>query len=243
MCALIALLAGGWVWLRDSSLVAVQHVSVTGESGQDASQIRSALVAEAHNMTTLDVRIDELRTAVAPYPVVKDLRVSTQFPHGMRIHVIEQVPVAVVQAAGRRIAVAGDGTLLRDVLPSAALPAIVLRIAPGGTHLTGYAGDEVRLAAAAPGQLLGQLSEVTILASHGLVAQLRNGPSIYFGDSSRLVAKWIAASTMLAGAGSAGPVYIDVTVPERPVAGVGSDGASPSAAGATGAASGTSAGG
>jgi cell division protein FtsQ len=223
--AVIALLAGGWVWLRDSPLVAVSHVTVTGASGPDASQIRSALVAEASNMTTLDVRIGELRTAIAPYPVVKDLRVSTQFPHGMRIAVIEHVPVAVVLVAGRTIAVAADGTLLRDVVPSGTLPAITLRVAPGGTHLTGYVRDEVRLVAAAPNQLVPQISQVTDVAAHGLVAQLRNGPSIYFGDTSRLAAKWISAIALLANAGSAGALYIDVTDPQRPAAGAGAESA------------------
>ncbi len=238
---MIALLVGGWLWLRDSSLVAVEHVTVTGESGTDATQIRSALVAEARNMTTLDVRVGELRMAVAPYAVVKDLRVSTQFPHGMRIRVIEQVPVAVVVAPGRKIAVAGDGTLLRDVLPSSALPTIPLRVAPGGTHLTGYLLSEVAVVRAAPDQLLSQISQVSTIAPHGLVAQLRNGPSIYFGDANQLAAKWSAAVAVLADSGSAQAVYIDVTDPQRPAAGAGSDSNASAAVGTAGgsAASGT----
>jgi cell division protein FtsQ len=188
-------------------------------------------------MTTLDVRVSELRMAVAPYAVVKDLRVSTQFPHGMRIRVVEQVPVAVVVAPGRRIAVAGDGTLLRDVLPSSALPTIAMRIAPGGTHLTGYLLDEVALITAAPDQLAAQVSQVTAIAPHGLVAELRDGPSIYFGQDSQLAAKWTAAAVVLADSGSAGAAYIDVTDPQRPAAGPGSDSNSTEAAGS--AASGT----
>lgn len=241
LATVIALLVGGWLWLRDSSLVAVEHVTVTGESGTDATQIRSALVAEARNMTTLDVRVGELRMAVAPYAVVKDLRVSTQFPHGMRIRVIEQIPVAVVVAPGRKIAVAGDGTLLRDVLPSSALPTIPLRVAPGGTHLTGYLLSEVAVVRAAPDQLLSQISQVSAIAPHGLVAQLRNGPSIYFGDANQLAAKWSAAVAVLADSGSAQAVYIDVTDPQRPAAGAGSDSNASAAVGTAGgsAASGT----
>jgi cell division protein FtsQ len=64
--ALLALAAGGWVWLRNSSLVAVQRVTVIGVSGRDADQIRAALTSAAHNMTTLDVKMSALRTAVAP---------------------------------------------------------------------------------------------------------------------------------------------------------------------------------
>ena len=102
--ATLVLLGGGWVWLRDSSLVAVRRVTVTGVSGPDAGQIRSVLVLAARNMTTLDVRLGQLHTAVAPYPMVKDLRVSTQFPHGMRIRVVEQLPVAALVAGGQTVA-------------------------------------------------------------------------------------------------------------------------------------------
>jgi cell division protein FtsQ len=136
---LIGVLAGAWMWLRDSSLVAVQRVRVAGASGPDAAQIRSALVTAARNMTTLDVRMNQLRMAVAPYPVVKSLVVATQFPHGMRIQVVEQVPVAIVLAGGRRIAVSGDGTLLHDAVPSTPLPTISLdrRRAPPGASAGG----------------------------------------------------------------------------------------------------------
>ena len=54
--AVLALLAGGWVWLRDSPLVAVQRVTVTGLGGAQSSQIRAALTVAARGMTTLDVR-------------------------------------------------------------------------------------------------------------------------------------------------------------------------------------------
>ncbi len=221
--ALLLLLGGAYLWLRDSSLVAVHDVKVTGASGPDASQIRSALVIAARNMTTLDVNIGQLQTAVRPYPDVKRLEVSAQFPHGMRIRVVEQVPVAVLVEAGQKVAVAGDGTLLHDAVPHSSLPQITLPIPPGGQRLTGPALAEVRLLAAAPYRMLSEVGGVSDGASHGLVAQLRDGPSIYFGDSAQLSAKWEAAAAVLASVGSAGPVYIDVTDPNRPAAGAGSD--------------------
>jgi len=216
----LALLAGGWLWLRDSSLLAVKRVTITGASGPDAAQIRSALSTAAHNMTTLDVSTDQLRMAVAPYPVVKDLQVSTQFPHGLRIRVIEQIPVAVVVVGGRQIPVAGDGTLLHDVVAPGTLPAIPVSVPPGGPRLSEPdALHAVQLLAAAPYQLLQHIDQVAMVSAHGLVVSLRSGPSIYFGDDSRLSAKWVAAVAVLADAGSAGAAYIDVTDPGRPAAG------------------------
>jgi cell division protein FtsQ len=222
LVGVVVLLGGAWLWVRDSSLVSVNRVSVSGQSGPDAAQIRSALISAARNMTTLDVRMDQLRTAVAPYPVVKDLRVSTQFPHGMRIRVIEQVPVGAVSVGGRTIAVAGDGTLLHDVRASSSLPAIPMRVPPGGTRIAEPdAVHAVELLAAAPYPMIARISQVTTDPSHGLVAQLRNGPSIYFGDPDRLAVKWIAAAAVLTDPGSAGAAYVDVTDPGRPAAGAG----------------------
>src|SRR5205807_129579 len=92
----------------------------------------SALTTAATNMTTLDVDMGQLRTAVLPYPAVKDLQVSTDFPHGLHIHVVEDLPVGVIQLAGRTVAVASDGTLLRGVQSVPSLPTIALPVPPGG---------------------------------------------------------------------------------------------------------------
>ncbi len=172
-------------------------------------------------MTTLDVNTARLRAAVGPFPVVKDLQVSTQFPHGMRIHVVEEVPVGALVVDGHSIAAAGDGTLLPDAA-TASLPMIPLTVAPAGSRVTGAGAlGDLSVLAAAPSGLLSRISQAGTDPAHGVVAQLRNGPSIYFGDSSQAVAKWIAVGAVLADPGSAGAAYIDVTDPERPAAGAG----------------------
>jgi cell division protein FtsQ len=220
---LLALLGGAWLWVRQSALVAVKRVTVAGASGPDAAQIRSALISAARDMTTLDVQMSHLRTAVSPYPVVKSLQVTTQFPHGMRIRVVEQVPVALVDVDGRRTPVAGDGTLLPTVTTSGLLPVITLSVAPGGTRLTGMAHSETQLLAAAPYPLLARIEEATSDGTHGLAVQLRSGPRVYFGSGGELSAKWRAVAAVLASSSSAGAEYIDVSDPFRPAAGTGSD--------------------
>ncbi len=220
VAVVLVALGGAWLWLRDSSLVAVQRVTVTGASGPDARQIRVALVAAARSMTTLDVQISTLRTAVSPFPVVKGLQVSTNFPHGLRIRVIEQIPVATLASDAHRIVVAGDGTLLRDISPPSSLPTISVPVLPGGSKLTDpRALAAVAVLAAAPYQLLSHVQQVTANATHGVVVQLRNGPSMYFGDPSLLSAKWLAATGVLGDPGSNGASYIDVSDPYRPAAG------------------------
>ncbi len=222
LALVVALPAGGWLWLRDSSLVAVTRVTVQGAAGADSGAVRAALIAAARSMTTLDLDTGQLHIAVQPYPEVRALNVSTQFPHGLRIEVVEQSPVAVVTVAGRRIAVAADGTLLRSSAGTASLPEIPLGVPPGGRRLTGGAArDVVTILAGAPWQLLKRLGQVTTQASHGVVAQLRNGPAVYFGDSRQVAAKWQALIAVLADPGSDGAAYVDVSDPQRPVAGAG----------------------
>ena len=96
-----ALLGGGWLWLRQSSLVAVRHVTVTGASGPQAARIAAALEAAARDMTTLDVRAAELRRAVEPFPIVGrgQRRRLAAAPAAIVVH--ERLPVARPGRRGR----------------------------------------------------------------------------------------------------------------------------------------------
>jgi cell division protein FtsQ len=211
---------GGWLWFRDSSFVAVQKVTVTGESGPDAAAISSALQSSARSMTTLDVQIARLYAAVAAYPVVQSLKVTTQFPHGMVIRVIERPPVAMVIVAGHREAVSADGSLLHDLTPAPALPRIGLAVPPGGPRLSDpQTLEELAAVTAAPRPIRARIVIMRLVAGPGLVASIRHGPAIYLGDATQLRAKWASAAAVMADPGSVGASYIDVSDPRRPAAG------------------------
>lgn len=220
LLVLALVLGGAWFWFRDSSLVAVQNVTVTGQRGPDAQAIASALRSAARSMTTLDVQTGRLYSAVSAYPVVRSLDVTTQFPHGMRIHVVERLPVAMVIVAGRRVAVAADGSLLHDLTQIPAVPRIALPIAPGGPRLSEpQAVAELAAANAAPLALRPRIKLIRLVAGPGLEATLARGPAIYLGDATELRSKWAAAMAVLADPGSVGAAYVDVSDPRRPAAG------------------------
>ncbi|MGH2872128.1 MAG: cell division protein FtsQ/DivIB [Solirubrobacteraceae bacterium] len=224
LALLAGLAGGGWLWLRDSSLVAVQRVTIVGAGGSQGAEIRTALELAARNMTTLDLRLSALRAAVAPYPSVSHLRVTASFPHAIRIRVFERRSVAVLSALGTSVGVADDGTVLRNAPVQPSLPVIALAGVPAGPRVTGIALSEVRLLAAAPRVLLAHVGRAWSDPVHGLWVQLRSGPRIYFGGAGDLSAKWAAAAAVLAAPSSAGAPYIDVTVAARPAAGSGGDG-------------------
>src|SRR3954449_6073451 len=96
IAAVAALVAGGFLWFRDSSLVRVQRVTVTGLTGPEAPRLRALLTDTARDMSTLHVREQQLRTVVEPYPIVKGISVTPDFPHGLRIAVRQNEPVAAV---------------------------------------------------------------------------------------------------------------------------------------------------
>jgi cell division protein FtsQ len=216
LAACLVLAAGFQFWLRDSTLVAVEQVKVTGLTTKDASRVRAALVSAAHTMTTLHVDQAELEDAIAAYPVVRALQVQADFPHQLDIRVIEHRPAAMVGG----MPVAGDGTILRGLPVEGRLPEIELRGKLDGDRLSDPANlHAAHVAGGAPAPLRGRLERIDIRAEEGIVVELRDGPELYFGNATRVRAKWIAAVRILADPEAAGASYIDVRLPGRPAAG------------------------
>lgn len=232
LAGLMVLLGCLWLWFRDSPFVSVSTVRVTGLSGPQVPRIEQALRAAAVTMTTLDVNMSQLRTAVEPYSDVRSLTVQTQFPHGLVIHVREQVPIAQLQVDGRSLAISRDGTLLAGTRADARLPTLPLPVPPAGTRLT-EPGPRLALTvlAAAPYRFLSHIASARQTSQNGVVVQLRRGPQLRFGDTSQLAAKWAAALAVLGSPSSHGAQYIDVTDPGRPAAGAPTR--SPSSTGST----------
>ncbi|MSX01987.1 MAG: FtsQ-type POTRA domain-containing protein, partial [Actinobacteria bacterium] len=207
-----AVLSAGWLWLRDSSLVAVEQVQVSGASGLGAAAVRSSLISEAQQMTTLNVNKAALDDAVARFPLVKSLAVSTGFPHSMTIVVHERKPIGALVALGGTVAVADDGVILRGI-PTAGLPTVEVSRISGGERVTqSTAAAEVRLLAGAPERLRPDIAQVAS-GPAGFVVTLRSGPELRFGDDERMKAKWVAASRVLRDPLAAGATYIDVSIP------------------------------
>lgn len=214
----VAVLVPLGLWFRTSSFVRVEHVRVIGIEGRQAAAVRGALTEAALDMTVLDVRRDALQAAVEPYPVVRSLRTETDFPHGVTIRVNAYDPVGALQSGGQLTPVSADGTILRGTA-TRGLPTVGIRDTPAGNRLRdAQALNAVHLLASAPPALRARVAHV-YRGPRGLAATLENGPKLYFGGSSRLAAKWGAAAQVLAHRTSKGASYVDLRVPERPVAG------------------------
>jgi cell division protein FtsQ len=229
----VPLLAGGWLWLRNSSFVSVEHVRVSGLHGADAHAIEAALTDAARQMSTLNVHQGKLRAAVASYPVVGDLEVHTSFPHGITIRVVEQPPVAMLTSPGGvETAVSASGVVLGTARASEALPALTssVQLTPGERVREAALVADLAVLGTAPARLAKDV-ERAYSGPKGLTLAMHGGLLAYFGDASRPHAKWIALARVLADSSSAGASYVDVRSPERPAAGFPAGVTPPSATG------------
>lgn len=216
--ALLVALASLGMWLRTSSLVQVDDVTVTGVEGRQAAEIRDVLTIAGMDMSTLAVDEQALRDAVSAYPIVRALRTRTDFPHGLRISVDVYEPVAALQHGNMLTAVAFDGTLLGGTVAKG-LPVVgAKRRPPAGRVEDAETLRAIEVVSTAPTALRRRVERV-FRSTRGLSATVQDGPKLYFGGGRRLRAKWAAAAQVLADEGTPGTSYVDVRIPERPVAG------------------------
>jgi cell division protein FtsQ len=216
---LAVLVTGAWHWFRDSGLVRVREVTVTGTTASDAARVRAALEQAARGMSTLHVREDALNAAVAPFASVAHVEASAHFPHRLTLQVTERRAVAAVDVAGRRVPVTGSGLVLRGVEAGAGLPAVKTPLGAASQRITdrrALAG--IAVAASAPAPLLRRATRVW-WGPRGLTLDLSRGPALVFGSSGGAGSKWSAAARVLAEPSAAGAVYLDVRIPERVAAG------------------------
>jgi cell division protein FtsQ len=206
------------MWVRDSSLVAVRDVFVTGVNSSEGPQIRHALRTAALDMTTLHVREDALRAAVAQYPSVKSFKVDADFPRKLTIVVHERAPVAAIQSNGATVAASRDGLVLHG-MRARGLPTLRVRSTPAGKRVTDRRTlGALAVAGGAPPELRDRVERLWS-GPRGLTLDLRDGPDLVFGSGADAARKWAAAARVLADPSSSGATYLDLRVPERVAAG------------------------
>lgn len=221
LVAVPVLATGAYVAARETSTFAIRTISVRGASPPVASEVRSALEPfVGKSLLALDGR--RLVRRVDALPAVESARYDRAFPHTLRIDVVPEHPVAVVRrgleswlVSGRGRAIARIPNHTRLALPRIWVPTAV-PISPGAflEPDTGkVAAQVVSLAAGFPARIS------TATLSHGeLTLRLRSGLELRLGDPVDVRLKLAVARRALRLL-PAGTTYLDVAVPQRPVAG------------------------
>jgi cell division protein FtsQ len=217
--ALLALYGLYMFWFRDLSVFAIHDVTIKGATTNER-EIKSAVEGVAGDMTTLHIKDDELRDAVARFPTVASVAAGTSFPHGLQVTITERLPVAFVRVHGQETGVSADGYLLAGAdFDAKALPRIE-GVSVHGVRLDDDAAAQAAILGATPAPLKNRITASSWNDDEGgVVVDLNNGPEIRFGDGLRASDKWQAAVAVLSSDERGSPSYLDVSVPDRPVAG------------------------
>ncbi len=208
-----------WLLLVHTPLAHPRDLEIKGATGATATKITAALEEAALEQSTFAVDEAALMQAVAGFPEVAAVRVSAHPPMRLDLFVVMRPAVATVEAGGRQVAVAADGTVLtrgvERTLP--ALDRSLGQITMRDGRVAGGA-EALRLLAAAPEPLLG-MAKALRQGRSGLELELTRGPRLIFGNADAAALKWAAAAAVIADGSAAQASYLDLRVPARPAVG------------------------
>jgi hypothetical protein len=227
IAAFVVLVGLMYLVARQSSMFSVTRLEIAGAPPTVASQARAALrYVDGQSLMRLDG--DGVVATLERIPSVYRASYDRDFPHTLRVRIVPERPVAVLRRGAKSWLVSARGRVIarleRGAFPS--LPRIWL----GATALVRL-GETVHdrsgsLASHALSSMrgVGLGARISFVKAGGgrIVAGLRSGLEVRFGPPVDLALKLAVARSilpMLALPSAGGPRYLDVTVPERPVAG------------------------
>jgi cell division protein FtsQ len=220
-CGLLAGVFLAYWGARASSVFAVDRIDVRGAPPSIAREVR-AVTRRSLGTSLLAIETDELEARVRALPSVIAASVDRAFPHTLVIRVAADHPVAVARRRDKAWLVTGSNRVLRATDP---------RAEPGLTRIWLPRHVAVEIGRPLPPlyepgtRALASLREVRFPAhvkgvrttDGELTLVLRNGLEILFGDPTDLLLKLAVAAEVLRRV-DGDAVYLDVSVPERPVA-------------------------
>jgi cell division protein FtsQ len=218
---LLVAAAGVYTLARETSAFSLRSVEVQGARPAVADRVREALRSMlGTSLVSFDTGQAERR--VLALPEVAAVTIDRDFPHTLRVTVSLERSVAVLRQGTKAWVVSARGRVLQALAsrPYPSLPRIwvppSVDVAIGAT-LGGDAAIAVRAAAPLAGlRFPGKV--VAVDAGDGaLTLVLASGTKVVLGDAGDLRLKLAVASKILAL--SQGAPYVDVSVPQRPVAG------------------------
>jgi len=219
--ALLAAGVGAYLAARETSLFAVQRIKVEGASPPLADRLRRALAPLlGSSLVSFSARdADRLLVAI---PDIAAVGYDRDFPHTLRVVVRAERPVALLRRGSEAWLASAGGRALRrvDARPYPPLPRIWIPRAADvivGERLSGPPAAALR-AVAALGRLRFPVPVRAVRASEGeLTLVLVSGLEVRLGDTADLALKLAVARRLVPRAEEA--LYVDVSVPERAVAG------------------------
>jgi cell division protein FtsQ len=217
-----------YVGARESSVFDVHSIEVTAEPSGRSRLVERALQPLA-GQSLLEIDEDAIARRLERLPHVHLLGYDRSFPDGLEVIVSVERPVAVLRRASENWLVSGEGRVLRKLERRLRRPLPVVWVQRGvepeiGSLVRAEKPARAVAAIAAMGRSAPAfVDRIWYLSDgdHGLTITLRDRFEIRLGKASELPLKLEVARQVLAAVKSTGSpaTYVDVAVPERPVAG------------------------
>jgi cell division septal protein FtsQ len=114
--------AGATFWLltADTFRLDTPQLSANLSYTDPQAVLAAAGVGTGQHPNVVGLRTDAMARAIASFPAVADVDVTTSLPNNVSISVAERVPVMAVQRAGSTYLVDADGLVLAEVDPARA---------------------------------------------------------------------------------------------------------------------------
>jgi cell division protein FtsQ len=212
---------GAYIGARQTGVFALDRIQVAGAPPATAAKIRAALRPYVGVSLVRFDRHDAARR-LASVSEIADARFDRDFPHTLKVRVHLERPVAVLRRGADAWVVSSTARVLQQLekRPYPRLPRIWLPASTGiSVNSTLGGAGAMGVAAVAPLRPLHLAADVRqVLVGEGeLTLMLSSGAELRLGDSGDLRLKLAIAKQILPL--TAGATYVDVSVPERPVAG------------------------
>lgn len=211
---------GAYMLARSSSVFALNRIEVEGAPPKVVSEVRATL---AQYQGTSLVSFDSGRAArrLATVSEVAAAHFDRAFPHTLKVRVVMERPVAILRQGPDAWLVSASARVLRELKhPYPRLPRIwVPRSVDIAVNSTLGGLGAQGIAAVAPLKPLHLGADVRQVLTGGgeLTLLFASGTQLRLGDSGDLKLKLAIAKQLLPL--TRGAAYVDVSVPERPVAG------------------------
>jgi len=206
---------------RETSTFAIQAVDVRGGSPSLQAQVRRALEPEL-GKSLLGLDGAAIVRRVDALPTVVSCGYDRAFPHTLRVTIVPERPVAVVRRGLESWLVSARGRAIRQLRPHArpGLPRVwvptAVQIAAGAFLAPENGGVATRVLALSAG--FPARFETAAFAHGEVTLRLRDGVELRLGAPVDVRLKLAVARRALR-LMPAGTTYLDVAVPQRPVAG------------------------
>lgn len=217
---------------RESAVFSVRSVDVETEPAGHTRVVRRAL-EPIYGTSLLKVDEDAIARRLENLPHVHLLGFDRSFPNGLRVEVSVERPVAVLRRGDENWLVSGRGRVLRKLERRLRRPLPVVWVPRAFEPETG-----VLLRADQPARAVAALAEASARTPRfvrtlwyvksgddGLTIVLRDRMELRLGNATELTLKLRVAQQVLSAVRATGSpaTYIDVAVPDRPVAGTSLD--------------------